>query len=117
MRQWLNLVKSMWKEAEMVRNKSVPTMEEYMENGYVSFALGPIVLPTLYFIGPKLSEEIITSYEYHSLFKLMSTCGRLLNDFQGFQASKSSHMFFAAPDLVGAELVLFSTAFTEEVLP
>ncbi|KMT01610.1 hypothetical protein BVRB_9g216050 [Beta vulgaris subsp. vulgaris] len=82
---WLNLVKSMWKEAEMVRNKSVPTMEEYMENGYISFALGPIVLPTLYFIGPKLSEEIITSDEYHSLFKLMSTCGRLLNDFQGFQ--------------------------------
>lgn len=75
----------MWKEAEMGRNKSVPTMEEYMANGYISFALGPIVLPSLYFIGPKLSEEIIKSEDYHNLFKLMSICGRLLNDFQGFE--------------------------------
>ncbi|CAO2814819.1 unnamed protein product [Amaranthus hypochondriacus] len=81
---WLSLLKSMWKEAEMQRNMSVPSMVEYMENGYISFALGPIVLPALYFIGPKLSEEIIRSEEYHDLFKLMSTCGRLLNDFQGF---------------------------------
>ncbi|XP_057546587.1 terpene synthase 6, chloroplastic isoform X2 [Amaranthus tricolor] len=82
---WLSLLKSMWNEAEIQRNMSVPSMEEYMENGYISFALGPIVLPALYFIGPKLSEEIIRSEEYHDLFKLMSTCGRLLNDFQGFQ--------------------------------
>ncbi|XP_021753311.1 ent-kaur-16-ene synthase, chloroplastic-like isoform X1 [Chenopodium quinoa] len=82
---WLTLVKSMWKESEMARNKSVPTEEEYMDNGYISFALGPIVLPALYFIGPKLSEEVIRSNEYHNLFKLMSTCGRLLNDYQGFQ--------------------------------
>jgi ent-kaurene synthase len=78
----------MWKEAEMQRNMSVPSMVEYMENGYISFALGPIVLPALYFIGPKLSEEIIRSEEYHDLFKLMSTCGRLLNDFQGFHVSR-----------------------------
>nr|XP_021842424.1 ent-kaur-16-ene synthase, chloroplastic-like [Spinacia oleracea] len=82
---WLSLIKSMWKEAEMVRNRSIPTEEEYMENGYISFALGPIVLPVLYFIGPKLSEEVIKSDEYHNLFKLMSTCGRLLNDYQGCQ--------------------------------
>lgn len=71
----------------MVRNRSIPTEEEYMENGYISFALGPIVLPVLYFIGPKLSEEVIKSDEYHNLFKLMSTCGRLLNDYQGCQVS------------------------------
>nr|GMD83599.1 ent-kaur-16-ene synthase, chloroplastic [Ipomoea batatas] len=56
-----------------------------MENGYVSFALGPIVLPALYLVGPKLSEEIVLHPEYHHLFKLMSTCGRLLNDFRGFE--------------------------------
>ncbi|KAH9623264.1 hypothetical protein KSS87_023120 [Heliosperma pusillum] len=82
---WLSLMKSMWTEAEMSRNKSVPTMEEYMANAYISFALGPIVLPALYFIGPKLSEKVITSAEYQRLFELMSTCGRLLNDIQGFQ--------------------------------
>lgn len=82
---WLSLIKSMMKEAEMLRNNSLPTMGEYMENGYVSFALGPIVLPALYFVGPKLSEVVIRSTEYQNLFKHMSTCGRLLNDVQGFQ--------------------------------
>ncbi|XXG69080.1 hypothetical protein AAC387_Pa06g2033 [Persea americana] len=82
---WLNLLKSMMKEAEWQRNKSVPTVDEYMKNAYVSFALGPVVLPALYFIGPKLPEEFVRCSEYHTLFKLMSTCGRLLNDMQTFQ--------------------------------
>lgn len=82
---WLSLMWSMWKEAEMVRKNSVPTMAEYMANGSVSFALGPIVLLALYFIGPKLSEQVIRSDDYRNLFELMSTCGRLLNDIQGFQ--------------------------------
>eukprot|EP00268_Persea_americana_P066135 TRINITY_DN8940_c0_g1_i11.p1 TRINITY_DN8940_c0_g1~~TRINITY_DN8940_c0_g1_i11.p1 ORF type:complete len:512 (-),score=97.48 TRINITY_DN8940_c0_g1_i11:232-1767(-) len=82
---WLDLLKSMMKEAEWQRNKSVPTVDEYMKNAYVSFALGPVVLPALYFIGPKLPEEFVRCSEYHTLFKLMSTCGRLLNDMQTFQ--------------------------------
>ncbi|XP_010260723.1 PREDICTED: ent-kaur-16-ene synthase, chloroplastic isoform X2 [Nelumbo nucifera] len=82
---WLNLLNSMMREADWLRNKSVPTMDEYMENGYVSFALGPIVLPALYLVGDTLSEEAVRSPEYHNLYKLMSTCGRLLNDIQGFE--------------------------------
>ncbi|TQE02673.1 hypothetical protein C1H46_011742 [Malus baccata] len=82
---WLDSIKSMFKEAEWLRNKSVPTMEEYMENAYVSFALGPIVLPALYLVGPKLSEEAVGSFEFHHLYRLMSTVGRLLNDIQGFK--------------------------------
>ncbi|KAE8124499.1 hypothetical protein FH972_019378 [Carpinus fangiana] len=82
---WLNLLKSMLKEAEWLRDKSVPTMDEYMTNGYISFALGPIVLPALYFVGPKLSEEVVRAPEIHHLFELMSTCGRLLNDIQSFK--------------------------------
>ncbi|CAL1384705.1 unnamed protein product [Linum trigynum] len=58
---WVELVKSMLKEAEWARNKWVPTMEEYMKNARVSFALGPIVLPALYLVGPKLSEEMVSS--------------------------------------------------------
>ncbi|KAL9259161.1 Ent-kaur-16-ene synthase, chloroplastic-like protein [Drosera capensis] len=81
---WHRLIKSMWREAEMSRENSVPTME-YLENAYISFALGPIVLPALYLLGPKLSEEAITSEGYNNLYKLMSTCGRLLNDVRGFE--------------------------------
>ncbi|CAK9165639.1 unnamed protein product [Ilex paraguariensis] len=82
---WLNLLKSMLKEAEWLRDMSLPAMDEYLTNGYVSFALGPIVLPALYFVGPKLSEELVRSAELHNLYKLVSTCGRLLNDIQGFE--------------------------------
>lgn len=53
-----------------------------MENGYVTIALGPILLPSLYFVGPKISEEIVQSSEYHNLFELKSIQGRLLNDIQ-----------------------------------
>jgi ent-kaurene synthase len=63
----------------------VPTVEEYMTNGVVSFALGPIVLPALYFVGEKISECVFKDQEHSELFRVMSTCGRLLNDIQGFE--------------------------------
>ncbi|MFS8027330.1 putative ent-kaurene synthase [Helianthus anomalus] len=82
---WLDLMNSMLREAIWTRDAYVPTIHEYMENAYVSFALGPIVLPAIYFVGPKLSEEIVESSEYHYLYELMSTLGRLLNDIHSFK--------------------------------
>ncbi|MFS7970775.1 putative ent-kaurene synthase [Helianthus anomalus] len=38
----------------------------------VRFALGPIVLPAIYFAGPKLSKEIVESFEHHYLYELRS---------------------------------------------
>ena len=49
----------MMMEAEWSRDKYIPTMDEYMKNGCVSIALGPAVLTTLYFIGPKPSEKVL----------------------------------------------------------
>uniref|UniRef100_A0A6N2LUG6 ent-kaurene synthase n=1 Tax=Salix viminalis TaxID=40686 RepID=A0A6N2LUG6_SALVM len=82
---WLDLLKSMLTEAQWSSNKSVPTLEEYMTTAHVSFALGPIVLPALYFVGPKLSEEVAGHPELLNLYKVMSTCGRLLNDWRSFK--------------------------------
>ncbi|KAK4491864.1 hypothetical protein RD792_002643 [Penstemon davidsonii] len=82
---WLDLLNSMLKETEWARERTVITMDEYMSNAYISFALGPIVLPALYLIGPKVSEEMVHHSEYHNLFQLMSTCGRLLNDIRGYE--------------------------------
>lgn len=75
----------MLREAIWAKDGSIPTINEYMENGYVSFALGPIVLPTLYFLGVKLSEEVVQSSEYHKLYEVMSTQGRLMNDIHSFK--------------------------------
>ncbi|KAJ0044568.1 hypothetical protein Pint_03888 [Pistacia integerrima] len=82
---WLNLLKSMLKEAEWSRNKSVPTVEEYIENAYITIGLGPVGLPALYLVGPKLPEELVRHHEYQNLYKLASTCARLLNDIQTFE--------------------------------
>ncbi|CAI0379007.1 unnamed protein product [Linum tenue] len=82
---WVETVKSMLKEAEWSKNKWVPTMDEYLQNAGMSFALLPIVLPSVYLVGPKLSEEMVSSAEYKNLYEAMNTCGRLLNDWRGVQ--------------------------------
>ncbi|KEH38225.1 Ent-kaurene synthase [Medicago truncatula] len=82
---WLDLMRSMFTEAEWSRTKTIPTIDDYMQNAYVSFALGPIVLPALYLVGPKLSDDASENQELDHLFKTMSTSGRLLNDIQGFK--------------------------------
>ncbi|KAJ9168343.1 hypothetical protein P3X46_019883 [Hevea brasiliensis] len=77
---WIDLLDTMLKEAEWARNKLVPTMYEYITNGYVSFGLGPIILTSLYFLGFKLSEQVVETKEYNNLFMHLSMIGRLLND-------------------------------------
>ncbi|KAM0863697.1 hypothetical protein ACQ4PT_044421 [Festuca glaucescens] len=84
-RDWLQLLRSMMTEAEWRMRRYVPTVEEYMSNAVVSFALGPIVLIALYFVKKRLLGSIVNDCEYNALFRLMSTCGRLLNDIQGFE--------------------------------
>ncbi|KAK3143740.1 hypothetical protein QOZ80_4AG0304350 [Eleusine coracana subsp. coracana] len=86
---WLDLLRSMMIEAEWQKTQYVPTVEEYMTNAVVSFALGPIVLPALYFVGERLFENVVKDQECSELFELMSTCGRLLNDIQGFEREGS----------------------------
>ncbi|KAL5216888.1 hypothetical protein ABZP36_008289 [Zizania latifolia] len=82
---WLDLLRSMMVEVEWRSSKYVPTAEEYMRNAAVTFGLGPIVLPALYLVGPKIPESVVRGSEYSELFRLMSTCGRLLNDVQTYE--------------------------------
>ncbi|KAF8649964.1 hypothetical protein HU200_064119 [Digitaria exilis] len=82
---WVDLLRSMMTEVEWRISKYVPTAEEYLTNAALTFALGPIVLPALYFVGPKISESVVKDPEYNELFRLMSTCGRLLNDVQTYE--------------------------------
>ena len=72
-------------EADWQMRQYVPTFEEYMANAIVSFTLGILVLPTLYFVGQKLSACVVNDEDYSELLRLTSTCGRLLNDIQGFE--------------------------------
>ncbi|KAH9310979.1 hypothetical protein KI387_026014 [Taxus chinensis] len=82
---WYRLLSSMMKEAEWAKTGYIPSMQEYMEIGKTSIALEPIVLIPLYFVGPKLSEQIIHHNEYSNLMQLVNVCGRLLNDIQSYK--------------------------------
>ncbi|KAI9116370.1 hypothetical protein K1719_012537 [Acacia pycnantha] len=82
---WVDCLKSFLQEAQWRRNNYVPTYEEYVPEALISFALGPILLPGLYLVGPKLPQESIESEEYDRLFYLVSIYGRLLNDVNGYK--------------------------------
>ncbi|XP_028799671.1 ent-kaur-16-ene synthase, chloroplastic-like [Neltuma alba] len=82
---WVDCLKSFLQEAQWRRNNYVPTYEEYLPVALISFALGPILLPGLYLVGPKLSQDSIESDEYNRLFDLVSIYGRLLNDVNGYK--------------------------------
>lgn len=97
--QWVDLLQAMMTEVEWRMSRYVPTADEYLANAAVTFALGPIVLPALYFVGPKISESIVKDTEYNELFRLMSTCGRLLNDVQGYEVC------CCMPTLLGLPLI------------
>ena len=81
--QWLDLLKASLIEAKWSRN-NMPTLDEYLENGRVTYALGPVLIVAMYLVGPELSEEAARSSELKKLYKLSSNCGRLLNDIQSF---------------------------------
>ncbi|TVU15791.1 hypothetical protein EJB05_39329, partial [Eragrostis curvula] len=66
---WLDVMRSMMIEAEWQKSQYVPTLEEYMKNAIVSFALGPIVLPTLYFVGEKVFKNVVEHKDDHYLSK------------------------------------------------
>ena len=69
----------MLKETEWMKNKTVPTMNEYISDAYISIAFGPIILIALYFLD-LLPEKVVTSEEYKAFYIHSSKIGRLLND-------------------------------------
>ncbi|TKW32141.1 hypothetical protein SEVIR_2G150200v4 [Setaria viridis] len=77
---WLALVRAYMVEADWARTRHVPTMEEYMAVAEVSIALGPVVAPSIYLVGPEISEDMVRGPEYKDLLRHMSITIRLLND-------------------------------------
>ncbi|XP_065868372.1 acyclic sesquiterpene synthase-like isoform X2 [Euphorbia lathyris] len=77
---WILVMKNMLKEAEWARYNLVPTMYEYLAAGHVTIGLGVVLLIPLYFMGSQLSEDVIASQEYNSIYLHVSIIGRLLND-------------------------------------
>ncbi|XP_050234951.1 ent-kaur-16-ene synthase, chloroplastic-like isoform X2 [Mercurialis annua] len=85
---WHELLKSMMQEAAWAREDVIPSLDEYMENAYISFALGPICHITTYFLGITLPEEVMIGPQLYNLFKHVSLVGRLFNDLQSFKRER-----------------------------
>ncbi|XP_037453550.1 ent-kaur-16-ene synthase, chloroplastic-like [Triticum dicoccoides] len=86
---WLHAMRGTMTEAVWQRSQYVPTIEEYMKNAVPSYLMGPILFPTLYFLRENLKATVVKDHEYNELYRLMSTCGRLLNDSQSFEREGS----------------------------
>ncbi|PNX78866.1 ent-kaur-16-ene synthase chloroplastic-like [Trifolium pratense] len=82
---WSDSLQSMFAEAEWSRTKTIPTIDDYMQTASVSFGFEPIILSTIYLLGPKLSDDVAENKELNYLLKTVNICGRLLNDIQSFK--------------------------------
>ncbi|CAM8891378.1 unnamed protein product [Rhodiola kirilowii] len=82
---WLKATRAMFIEKEWQRNGYLPTLDEYLTNGFASFSVDTIVHPATYFVGPLISKEVVNGAEFHNLSKTLGIIGRLLNDIASFE--------------------------------
>ncbi|KAL3698744.1 hypothetical protein R1sor_012820 [Riccia sorocarpa] len=79
-RMWVESVVAMMTEAEWAVSGYKPNLDEYIETGYLSLILGPIVPLSVFFLDEIIYDEVLESQEYWDLFRTVSTFGRLVND-------------------------------------
>ena len=84
--QWLDFVKCMLREVEWWKEKSTPSMEEYLTNGCETIGIG-LFATAFYFLGVEFSQDALTSQEYKSLYKHVGIIVRLFNDYQGLEVT------------------------------
>jgi hypothetical protein len=105
--QWVDVVRAMMPEAEWRMSGRVPSVEEYLPIGEVSFAIGPIVPMAAYLVGPELPEDVVGSAEYEEMLSLVNLSGRLLNDLQTYERERkqgkiNSVLLLADPSYCGS---------------
>nr|AFJ67808.1 santalene and bergamotene synthase-like protein [Solanum habrochaites] len=80
---WLELVKLMLMErVEWFSGKTIPSIEEYLYVTSITFGARLIPLTTQYFLGIKISEDILESDEIYGLCNCTGRVLRILNDLQ-----------------------------------
>ncbi|CAI0540393.1 unnamed protein product [Linum tenue] len=82
---WLDILKAMFKEAEWSRTNTVPAFDEYITNATLTIGLGPFLVPALYLVGHRLSEDDVKGTQFCRLFNVTALGCRLFNDIRGFE--------------------------------
>ncbi|RWR96468.1 diterpene geranyllinalool synthase [Cinnamomum micranthum f. kanehirae] len=89
---WCQVIRSWVQEAEWGRKDYTPSIDEYIKVATVSVAAQTAVIPSLYLVGPSISEEIIHHPDYKKIVELLMISTRLLNDLQSYQKERKEGM-------------------------
>ncbi|CAI9103607.1 OLC1v1002124C1 [Oldenlandia corymbosa var. corymbosa] len=84
---WQELLEGMMTEVDWWCENRAPNMDEYLSVGARTIGCDVCILTSIYFIGPILSQDVITSEEIRSLCKHVGIVSRLLNDLQTWEVS------------------------------
>nr|BAQ20600.1 ent-kaurene synthase [Lygodium japonicum] len=88
-KDWVRWITNIWVESKWTQTHYTPSMSEYMEVATPSIALEPILQPTLFFIGERISDKTIKHKDYAYMMDLVNKVGRLNNDIQGYKRETS----------------------------
>ncbi|KAM7502842.1 hypothetical protein LguiB_001746 [Lonicera macranthoides] len=77
---WVEFIKCMMKEVEWWREKTTPSMDEYVKNGRATVGVGLYCI-CFYFLGVEFSQDTMSTPEFQSLYKHGGLFIRLLNDY------------------------------------
>jgi hypothetical protein len=97
--QWDRWLASILTEAEWAESGYVPTFDEYLDVGEISFGLEPIVQSTIFFVGQKLDESVVDSHDYRTIMGLVNRICRILNDIRTVDVCTDHSPSEVAPDL------------------
>ncbi|XP_047323854.1 (E,E)-geranyllinalool synthase-like [Impatiens glandulifera] len=82
---WRVTIASWMKEATWSKMGYVPSMDEYLETGTISFAMNTMILPGACFLTPGYPSNMLDPSNYEHITNLLMGATRLLNDVQGYQ--------------------------------
>lgn len=121
-RDWDRWLTSILTEAEWAESGYVPTFDEYLDVGEISFGLEPIVQSTIFFVGQKLDESVVDSHDYRTIMRLVNRICRILNDIRTVdretsQGKKSSvHVYMLENQASEAEAIAYLQEFVDSTM-
>eukprot|EP01018_Ginkgo_biloba_P025683 Gb_08211 [translate_table: standard] len=89
-RAWEAFIGAHLQEAEWIADEYVPTMEEYIDDGIISFGLGLLTLHGMLLWNQPLTDHILREIDMPSRFhRLVGLTARLRGDCKGFRIEKA----------------------------
>ncbi|XP_019453843.1 PREDICTED: terpene synthase 10-like isoform X3 [Lupinus angustifolius] len=91
---WTDLCKSYFIEAKWYHNGYIPSLEEYMENAWISIS-APVTLTDAYFLVPHsfINEDFVYLKEHSSIIRFSAMILRIANDLEHTSVRRKQAIF------------------------